>query len=84
MNRRVFDGKELNNNKNKTLYCIYIFQRRLTATGINATTATAMRQIILSGVKIWSSSEDDNRSSAAPACTWIKDGPATPIVAKFF
>jgi hypothetical protein len=35
-------------------------------------------------VKIWSSSEDDKRSSAAPACTWIKDGPATPSVANFF
>lgn len=49
-----------------------------TNTGIKATMATAIKHSTFIGVKSSSLSEDDNRSRAAPACTCMNDGGATP------
>lgn len=47
-------------------------------TGIKATMATANRHRTLMGVNNSSLSDEDRRSRAAPACTCIKEGGATP------
>lgn len=50
----------------------------LTNTGINATMATVNKHSTLIGVNNSNLSDEDKRSKAAPACTCIKEGGATP------
>lgn len=70
------DNNEYDTMKKRN-YELNLFLRK---TGIRATMATANKQVAFVRVNNSSLSDEDNLSNAAPACTCIKEGGATPTL----